>query len=704
MNKYFEYESIKNEMDPLEFPSAISKNIFLLDLNKNTFLLSKHIASFLSKDNNPAPPILNMNNMLLYFENSSKERFLNDIDLIKDKNVQTIDSHFIVYSNGHAIDVLIVMILLKKRNAILGMCHVNYELMHKHENEMENIIKELEHTQIVNQLILEGSTFFIYQFDVIKGIMIVSPKVLDYVPLKSNSFSNVIETLLDFVLPEDRSIFISSFTPFLKGKSTMHFVECRIKTKNNEIMWLQCKGKGMHDSCGRPIMLAGSMMDITDKKRMEEQLTHYMYYDSLTKLKNRVCLTEQLNDRMSKDNGLTGSIVCIDIQNFRVFNDIFGRDFSDMVLKEFARLLNLYFANCLGIYRLEGDEFILHLNQTDKNAILDYLTPFQISLKRSRIVNGHTIHIPIRYGVAIYPEHGSNPEELIKNASCALRSNHTIEGEDSVFFHSEYAIASKKRYTIETLLRKDIVDGMKNFRLVYQPIIKYIDGKAIWYGAEALLRYNNPDFPDISQMELIETLELSGLIIMVGRWVLNTAIKECIRWHKMGFISHINVNLSSKQISDAGLVDFIKECCNNAGLAYNWLVCEITETCMIKNFVQANRFCEKLRKLGISVALDDFGTGYCSYHYLKSLPITHIKVDREYIKQLENDKTHQIILQCLYDLSKVLDLYLCAEGVELESTAKLLDKMGVPLVQGFYFDKPLEVEVFRKKIIKRSKI
>lgn len=701
--KYFDYETIKDYVNPHMLPSAISKNMFLLDLNENIIYLSKNISLFLIKNGEKQPTNVNIEQFLLLFTKDSRQKFLYNLEQIKNNEQSSTDSHFTMYFNGNEIDVLIVMITLKNGTSVLGLCHINYELIYKHEYEMENIIKELEHTQTINQLILEGSIYFIYQFDIQKGTMTVSPKVLDYVSLKSNTFSNVIETLLEFIFPEDRHTFIASFTPFLNGKSKFHFVECRIKTKNGDIMWLQCKGKGIHDLSGKPLMLAGSMIDITDKKLMEEQLHKSMYYDSLTNLKNRRCLTHDLKNRINDDKCTKGSIICIDIQNFKVFNNIFGRDFANLILKEFVHILKLYFGNSLGIYRLEGDEFVLHVKQAEQEEILDYLVPFQMSLKRSRVIEGHTIHIPVRFGVAIYPQNGNNTEELIKNASYALRTNYKDNDNTSIFFHSEYADMLKKRYNIENELRKDISDGMKNFRLVYQPIIKYIDNEPIWYGAEALLRYKNEKFPDLSQMELIDILELKDLILTVGRWVLKTAIKECSRWHKMGFYSHINVNISAKQISDAGLLGYIKECCDNVKLDYHWLVCEFTETCMITNFTLANRFCNKLINLGIGVALDDFGTGYCSYHYLKSLPVTHIKVDREYIKQIETEKTHQIILKCLYDLSKVLNLNICAEGVELESTAKLLNGMGVPLVQGFYFDKPLETDIFRKKIIDNIK-
>ena len=167
----------------------------------------------------------------------------------------------------------------------------------------------------------------------------------------------------------------------------------------------------------------------------------------------------------------------------------------------------------------------------------------------------------------------------------------------------------------------------------------------------------------------------------------------------MGCPICVNVNISAQQVSDKGVVAFIQNCCQEAGLDPKWLVCELTETSLINNFEIAGQFCRELMSIGTGVALDDFGTGYSSLNYLKSLPITHLKVDRAYVQNLIREPYNQIILKCLYDLSKTLGLQICVEGIDTEETLNKVLEMEEPLMQGFYFDKPLEAETFRKDII-----
>lgn len=697
--EYFSLKQLDEQASSGNWQEVLGSECFLLDYNKEDVHLCQRLAQLLFSNSVQPPAHVSTSQLAEMFTPRSREIFQRDLERLRENRTSKTDSHLNILINGQVTNFLVVTIPLETPGMAVGICHINYDLMHEYDQRMEDIIHQLKHVQSVNQLILEGSTDYIYQLDLVNNVCTFSPKAMDVLPLESPTFHNAMDRILSFIVPEDRKIFLESFTPFLTGKSDYHVAEYRVQTKQGDIMWISCHGKGLHDATGHPVMIAGSLMDITEQKRTEERIRQMLYYDELTGLKNRHCFEKEMPEFLARNPDATGSILCVDIRNFKVFNEIFGHSFSNTILKEFSRILQLYITGNLGLYRLEGDEFLVHLPESEPGAILEKLTPFQMYLSCPRLIEGHTIYIRARIGVAIYPMHGCTGEELIKNANTALQLHSKSDSQQTVFFRSESTETLNKKYLLETELRKDIDNGMKHFRLVYQPVVEFRNGEPVWHGAEALLRYSNPQLPNLTQMELIETLEFSDMIIPVGRWVVEQAVRECARWHKMGLPAYINVNISAQQVSDANLVNHIAACCRTAGLDYQWLVCELTETSLVKNFEIANQFCESLIRLGAGVALDDFGTGYSSFNYLRRLPISQIKVDREYVQHLETEEYHRIILRCLYDLSQTLNLKLCVEGVENLRTVELLREMGVPLMQGFYFDRPLEEDVFRKEIL-----
>ena len=696
--EYFDLEYLKETLNICVFPDNLFPDMFLLDYEKNQVYLSKGTAGVLEEEDNCVQGRMSVEELESYFSTASRYVFQQDVMRIREGKTKRTDSHLNLVKKGHNTNLLLVMTALEKPGYILGVIHINIDLTHEYSRQLEDTIRQLKQAENINNLILEGSTDYIYHLDVVNNICTFSPKAMEVLPLENNTFSNAMDRLLSFIVPEDRGIFLESFAPFLTGKSRYHKAEYRVMTKQGNIMWIKCQGKGLHDENGNPLMIAGSLIDITAQKETDKKISDMLWYDMMTGLKNRYCFEREMKEYL-KDPDARGSVLCIDIHNFKVFNEIFGHSFANKILVEFSKIINLYISNNLGIYRLEGDEFLVHLKESTQEEILEKLAPFQMYLSKERVLDGHVLFIRANIGVAIYPDNGRTAEDLMKNANTALLMRPKSERHQTVFFRSESLDRLNKKYYLDSVLRQDMADNMKNFRLVYQPIIEKKGDKFVWHGAEALLRYNNPKFSDFNQSELIEALEYSDMIITVGRWVIKQAVKECAYWHKMGCPICVNVNISAQQVSDKGVVAFIQNCCQEAGLDPKWLVCELTETSLINNFEIAGQFCRELMSIGTGVALDDFGTGYSSLNYLKSLPITHLKVDRAYVQNLIREPYNQIILKCLYDLSKTLGLQICVEGIDTEETLNKVLEMEEPLMQGFYFDKPLEAETFRKDII-----
>ena len=696
-NDFFHIKDLNEQLQIRNVPDELFSETFLLNYEENRILLSRDMAEVFRNPGQPLKGNISLDELLNSFTTASRSVFLHDLALLKEKQKAKTDSHLDIVKDGGIANILIVMMPLEDPGYILGIGHLNFDLTYEHNLQLEETIRQLRQAESVNQLILEGSTDYIYQLDLVNNVCTFSPKAMDVLPLENNTFSNAMDRLLGFILPEDRSVFLDSFAPFLSGKSQYHKAEYRVMTKFGTVIWIRCQGKGMHDENGNPLMIAGSLVDITEQKANEEKLKDILYYDILTGLKNRNCFEKDMKKYL-EDPSATGSILCIDIHNFKIFNELFGRDFANKILIEFTRIISLYISDNLGVYRLEGDEFLVHIRENTQEQILEKLIPFQMYLSRERTLEGHVIFIRANIGVAIYPQNGTTSEELIQNANMALLMRSKTNRHQTVFFRSESMDSLNKKYILERVIRQDVTDGMKNFRLVFQPVMEISEGKALWHGAEALLRYHTPDLEGVSQEELIETLEYSDLILTAGRWVVKQAVKECKNWHKMGFPLYMNINISAQQVSDKDLVSYIRKCCRESELDPKWLVFELTETSLINNFEIADQFCRELRDMGAGAALDDFGTGYSSFTYLKRLTISQIKVDREYIQHISKDTYNQIFLKCLYDLGSSLGVKICAEGVETEETYQKMLEMGVPLMQGFYFDRPLEAEEFLQHI------
>lgn len=692
----YNWSAIKKSYDFDQLPEALLECSFFIDLDKHIVYLSPTLAQAFFTDGGKIKDILTEDEFKTFLSEGSVERIDEDLRRLSHEKLLRADIQVEFILQEEFIPALCIMSKIPNRPLILSIVHLSYELMHEYKNNMDNVIAKLEESQSINQLILEGSTDYIYQLDLINNICTFSPKAMDVLPLDTPTFGNAMDTVLSFIVPEDRHIFLESFTPFLTGKSQYHTAEYRVNTKQGEIMWISCHGKGMHDAQGHPVMIAGSLMDITELKKTEDRMMKMLYTDMLTGLKNRYCYEMDMEEYFKKPNRC-GSIVCIDIKNFKLYNEIFGHNFGNKILKEFSNILQMYLPTKLGIYRLEGDEFLIHLKEYDKGEILSALAPLQLALTKARIIDGHSIYISITIGIAIYPDHGTTPDELLKNADTVLYKMSKYSSEKVMFYINDNGKDLSKRYNLENELRADIDAHFRNFRVVYQPIIHLGENGSSWRSAEALLRYNNPAIPDVTQQELIETLEVSDLIIPVGRWVLTRAIEECSQWNRTGAAASVHVNVSAQQISDAGIMEHIVQTLKKNHLSPRYLICELTETSLIDNFESAILFCRDLMNLGSGIALDDFGTGYTSFNYLRNLPISQIKIDKTYVNDLVKNQYNQIIIKCLYDLSQNMGLELCIEGVETKETLDILARMGATIIQGFYFERPMEADIIRKE-------
>ncbi|MBE5970940.1 MAG: EAL domain-containing protein [Lachnoclostridium sp.] len=700
---YFEWRKFSSDSGNLLFPVDAMEDIFLIDIQNNRIWLSEKCSKLLFDGQEEYPTFIDQNQFEVLLSDVGAHAFRQAIQRLMTRKVERVSCHVALQGKTRYLSSVMHLYRLEGREELFGYISVDYEPMREYEQHLEQVIQQLKHTQLINELTLEGASDYVYQLDLLTNTCTFSTKALDVLPLETPTFSDAMNRVLSFIIPEDRHIFLDSFTPFLTGQSDRHIAEYRVMTKQGNIMWISCKGKGLHDEQGRPIMIAGSLLDITERKKNEERMEKMLYFDDLTGLKNRRCFERDMEERLA-NGGTEGSILYMNIRRFKLYNELFGHDFGNKVLIEFADMLRLYFAGEIGIYRFSGDEFVVHLQECDRNVILGKLSLFQAVLKRTRTIDGHGVYINTYIATVIYPEHGNTTEELLNNAHQCLYNMTRAERDEISFFSGNGGDTVSKQFLIENELRKDIENDFRHFRTVYQPIVRLTNEGIEWIGAEALVRYSNPALPELNQMDMIHILEYSGLIIPVGRWVISQAIHECSKWNKSGKKSIVHVNIAAQQVSDVGLIRFIHDKCEEEGLPAGHLVAELTETSLLNNFEVATTFSRELLKMGTGVALDDFGTGYSGFNYLRELPITHIKIDRSYVRNLQNDKYNQTFISFMSQLTKDLKMEICIEGVESEAEVELLRQMGVSVIQGYYFDQPMEADMILREFLSQKKM
>jgi EAL domain-containing protein (putative c-di-GMP-specific phosphodiesterase class I) len=305
------------------------------------------------------------------------------------------------------------------------------------------------------------------------------------------------------------------------------------------------------------------------------------------------------------------------------------------------------------------------------------------------VIQGYPLHVRCSIGITIFPEHGADGESLIKNADAAMYSAKESGRDAFRFFTGDMHDKALERLTLETSLRMAL--GRNEFFLVYQPQINIVSGNII--GFEALIRWRHPELGLIPPDRFIKIAENSGLIMPIGEWVLNTACAQARKWQDEGFPSvPVAVNVSAVQFLRDGFCELIKKVLAENGLAPRFLELELTESLLLKDAAATLSVLQKLKEMGLELAIDDFGTGYSSLSYLRQFPISKLKIDRSFIKNVSVSADDAAIAVAIISMAKGLNLKVIAEGVEDESQMSFLREHQCDEIQGYYFSKPLMVD------------
>ena len=436
--------------------------------------------------------------------------------------------------------------------------------------------------------------------------------------------------------------------------------------------------------------------DISKQKKDQERIEYMAFHDDLTKLPNRRYVKEKLKQAMLECHSFT--LLMIDIDRFKQINEALGHVFGDLILQIVANRLKESVPSGVFVGRLTGDEFVIAYPCLAQEELFILEKQIREKVNEPMQVKHHLLNVSVTIGGAMYPDHGTEDENLLKHANLAL--NEALH-QHVPFLMYEPSLDGKAldRLVLENHLHYALKKN--ELYLVYQPQVD-IEKNQI-QGVEALLRWQHPKYGLISPAQFIPIAEETGLMIPIGEWVLQTACRQLKEWHDQGltFLS-VSVNLSSRQFYSQDLAQTVKGVLDQTGLPPESLELEITES-LTMNMGHALDTLKDLKKLGCKIAIDDFGTGYSSLSYLKHLPIDRLKIDRTFVMDLAENEQDAAIVSTIISMAQHLQLEVIAEGVETTEQREILRKKQCTHIQGYLYSPPIAPEkclqLLRKGIV-----
>ncbi len=468
--------------------------------------------------------------------------------------------------------------------------------------------------------------------------------------------------------------------------------EVEVYRRDRTRKWLLMNLRAVRDASGHIALHEGTVEDITDRKAAAERIQYLAYYDALTGLPNRTLLQDRLSKalagaRRQKDKV---ALLFLDLDRFKHINDSLGHSAGDLLLQDVAERLKRSTREQDTVARLAGDEFLIVL--TDVKNIHDAAVAaerFMDAMTAEFVVQGHPLSISCSLGISIFPEHGTEGEILIKNADAAMYCAKDYGRDNFRFFTEEMNAQVVERLTLESSLRLAL--DKKELFLAYQPQMDIGTGRIT--GLEALLRWQHPELGLVPPDKFIRIAENSGLIMPIGEWVLRTACSQARKWQDAGLPAvPVAVNVSAVQFRQEGFRELIRRVLHETGLAPQYLELELTESLLLSNADVRVLVLKELKLMGLKLAIDDFGTGYSSFSYLKHFPVSKIKIDRSFIRDVAVNPDDAAITTAIISMARSLNLKVIAEGVENEAQVSFLRAHHCDEIQGYYFSKPLSTD------------
>lgn len=497
------------------------------------------------------------------------------------------------------------------------------------------------------------------------------------------------------VLGKNPRILKSNKTPEGTYRELHRKLECGEAWKGIFINSHRDKSEYIERAMISPIVINDSIVgyiadkkDITLQKNAETKAINFAYYDQLTKLPNRAYFLDKVESLINEGSHCEGSfcILFSDLNRFKSINDSRGHVTGDMVLEKVARRLEKVINPKDTIARIGGDEFVfIHENATS-SSIESLGMLISEAVEKPININDEMISIGISIGVSVWPEDGKSIDEILSHADIAMY-NSKNNGDKLVRYDSNIGNDFRREVGISEKLRTAI--SKNQFYIVYQPKFNLKTNETI--GMEALLRWRDNSFKEVSPNEFIPIAEKHNLMWDIGLWCIEKVCEDIKKWQSSGISipGRVSINISIVQIENPIFFDTIVEIINKHSLSTNLFELELTESTLMSNPDLVMNTIHKLRSLGICISIDDFGTGFSSLAYLKRLNASILKIDKSFIDNISSDVNDQIIVKSMIELAKNLGLSVIAEGIEDEEQKNKLLSLGCVQGQGFYYSKPL---------------
>jgi len=489
----------------------------------------------------------------------------------------------------------------------------------------------------------------------------------------------ITEFMLDNPIVVDMSTSIDDVSRMIIDAGMQHMVSGFIVTEVGEYVGIA----NGHDL----------LNEITQRK--QANLFYLAHFDQLTKLPNRVLFMDRLSMAIieAKRKKIGVGLLFIDLDNFKHFNDSMGHSFGDLLLTSVANRLASCARESDTVARLSGDEFTIILEDVSEPEHLEILCERILNeMKLPLEIMGRSVYISASIGTALHPEDDLEPNGLLLKADAAMYEAKRSGRNTYRHYESGMQVYSFDRMTLEIDLRLAV--ERNEFELLYQPQVAVESGKVV--GKEALIRWNHPGRGVLTPIHFIEIAEETGLIVSIGKWVIEEACRQHQEWVKSGLEPlRISVNISAMQFYQKDFCEMIKDILNETGMPPSYLELELTESMFMQDVEAVVKTLQDLHDFGVKLAIDDFGTGYSNLSYLRRFPIDRLKVDQSFIRGIEYEPVNMEIVRTIAALAKSMSLELVAEGVETDVEMEIAESSGCGFVQGYKFSKPLSAKNFQ---------
>ena len=538
-------------------------------------------------------------------------------------------------------------------------------------------------------------------------------------------FAAIVESSEDAIISQDRSGVVTSWNPGaarlfghtaaqMLGRSLEHLLapganddgrnyfdratcgeavapfEAQRRRGDGTVLDVMLTLSPLRDVDGDVVGVSTIARDIGDRKRLESSLRHQALHDALTGLPNRALLDDRMSHALTAahSRGSTVAVLFLDLDRFKVLNDAEGHAAGDAVLVEVAHRLLAAVRPEDTVARFGGDEFVVLCESGGLATAHHVAERLHESLEQPFHTEGPARFLGASIGIAM-ADGDSTAADLLRDADAAMYRAKDLGRGRTAVFDSDIRARASARFEATTALRRALSEG--ELRLHYQPVLDLADERLL--GFEALVRWQHPEHGLLGPGAFIADAEENGLIVPLGEWVLRTALQQAARWATSAAAPpHVSVNLSARQLDEPDLASMIATALQESAFPASALTLEITESVVMRDVLRNVEHLHALREIGVNLSIDDFGTGYSSLVYLKRLPVTTLKIDREFVDGLGQDPHDSAIVAAVIALARALELNVVAEGVETPRQLAELRRLGCAAAQGFLFSRPVPAE------------